>query len=227
MVNYIDVNELESELSRTRKKFEEWATKLQRNAVDVRDNHIQSMSDQTGKIDSLIARASHMQQQAEQVKERVSREEAESSALQQEVVAYQAEHDKLKLQVEQLKSEKQLREAEFQREEAAHSVEDNGKKKRLGALRKALALYSSRLGLTFKQGNDELQLVFTQIIRSNPTQEFVINVQISAENTYNVTKSEPAIPKLPELVQRLNQDNNFSAFIKKARAEFVAMSASA
>jgi hypothetical protein len=66
----------------------------------------------------------------------------------------------------------------------ASKMDEGVKRKKMDALRKALALYSSRLGLDFKQGKDELQLVFTQIDASQPSRPFLLAVKVHEDKTY-------------------------------------------
>ena len=89
----IDLRDLEGELSRTRRKFDEWAFKLQEAAIDTQHTHLQNMQDQsgeysqhqmsdmnsgyklcvlamTGKSQSMKARCQQLQEVAKQVKQR-------------------------------------------------------------------------------------------------------------------------------------------------------------
>ncbi len=44
----IDLRDLDGELSRTRRKFDEWASRLQEAALDTRQAHQHNMQDQSG-----------------------------------------------------------------------------------------------------------------------------------------------------------------------------------
>ncbi len=94
---------------------------------------------------------------------------------------------------------------------------------------------------------DELQLVMTQVQRSDPARPFKVAVRIMPDNTYRgaprhsclaaaasymsvdctcscaVSRCDPQVPGLPALVEVLNTSNQFSTFVKGLRVEWQRM----
>ena len=90
----LDLGDLDGELSRTRRKFDQWASRLQEAALDTRQTHQQNMQDQSGwlfpltlfstmflrpgiysklgKLQCLKARCQQLQEAAKNVKKRKS-----------------------------------------------------------------------------------------------------------------------------------------------------------
>ena len=102
-------------------------------------------------------------------------------------------------------------------------LEAEGKTRRdkLRSLRESVAAYGERLGLTFSQTEDEkLTFVFTQIDERFPHEEFCVNVHVSDERKYEVTECSPEIADMESMLEKLNTDSDFSAFIRATRRAF-------
>jgi hypothetical protein len=90
----------------------------------------------------------------------------------------------------------------------------------LNELTKGIANYR-RLGLEFEKINDDrLRLVFTLIDPRAPEKKFSFTVKITDSDVYRVDTCEPAVPRLADLLNTLNETNDFSAFVQSMRSEF-------
>jgi len=216
----IDLRDLESELSRTKANVESWAKSRTEFSSNTRDSHVQSMEDQSAKLNGLQARQAALGVAAQKVKLRVEQEEQEARALQQASLSRQEELRVCEQRAIAFKEQVATAEQECISLEDSANLDEGIKQKRLGALRKALSIYSSRLGLEFKQGTEELELVFTQIDPKEPSRPFGLAVKVHDDKSYEVTRCNPEVPALRELVIKLNQNSDFSEFIKTLRRAF-------
>jgi len=67
---------------------------------------------------------------------------------------------------------------------------------------------------------DILQVRYTNVDASNHEREFTVLLDVS-QNDYRVPSSKPLLPSLPSLVETLNRDRDFFAFLKHIRMAFV------
>lgn len=103
----------------------------------------------------------------------------------------------------------------------ALEAEGRMRKDKLSTLRESVAAYGERLGLTFSQTEDEkLTFVFTQIDERRPHEEFCVNVHVSDERKYEVTECSPDIADMDSMLEKLNTNSDFSAFIRATRGAF-------
>lgn len=167
MSKLIDLEELDSELDRTRTKFDSWAKYRVRVAADCKSNHACNLQEATAKISGLENRFQVLKGAAEKVRVRLQHENSEVATLTDILTSLQTERDTLHKSLQSINktishemSQLNSREEQFQQSMAS-------KKKKLNALDQALEFYDSRLGLEFRQGEDELQLLMTQV-RSRP-----------------------------------------------------------
>uniref|UniRef100_A0A7S3VTS5 Kinetochore protein SPC25 n=1 Tax=Dunaliella tertiolecta TaxID=3047 RepID=A0A7S3VTS5_DUNTE len=216
----MDLLELEHELSRVRSALDSWSDCKQQSAQEVKDSHVQFLQDQHGKMQSMKMKQGQMESAALLVKQRLEREQREAESLQDASSSLRAEKDAMcKRLIALQESLHSLEQEQLQRETEAKR-EDNVKQKKVAALRKALSMYSGRLGLEFKQGADELLLEMTQVQASHPQRVFKVAVRVLPDNSYSVTQCDPPVEKLPQLVQQLNLSNSFGDFVKSLRQEF-------
>lgn len=83
--------------------------------------------------------------------------------------------------------------------------------------------YYARLGLTFEAMADEnVRLVFTHIDPAQPAQPYTFTLHVSESEEYVLRECSPSLPSMPTLLAELNATNNFSAFVQRVRAAFVA-----
>ncbi|CAL4085816.1 unnamed protein product, partial [Meganyctiphanes norvegica] len=88
---------------------------------------------------------------------------------------------------------------------------------------KALALYTTNLGLRIevpKTQQQSLILIFTQINKSNPNEEFILELRLLENENYHLLNSVPQLSNLQKLEDRLNQTNNWKGFIVHVRKIF-------
>ena len=83
------------------------------------------------------------------------------------------------------------------------------------------ALYERYLGLTFvRMGGERLRLVFTNVDERDTSRAFSFEVFVDGADRYHVEQCEPSVPSMPQLLDRLNTNNDFGAFVRAMRAGF-------
>jgi len=180
----LDLKSLEAELARTKQKLEAWTTCKLQTANELKIGHVKSMSDNIGKARTLHEQHQKLGHVAQAVKQRVEREEGEVSSLARSVSHLRSEQDSMSRTVLALQEAVNLHQQECQQKEDDTHAFDMTRKKKLGALKRVLTMYSTCLGLEFKQGPDELHLVFTHVHAKQPERQFVLGVKILPDSTY-------------------------------------------
>lgn len=216
----IDLRELDVELAKTKATVDAWAKHKTDSFINARDAHFQTMQDQSAKLNELQAAHVALTASVQQVKQRVQVEENESEAAQQAAKEAQLSHEALRQRVEAMREELRLKDEACLELEEACLLNESIKTKKLNALRKALALYSTRLGLDFTSKDGVLELVFTRVDPSQPTRPFAVSVKVQEDKSYIVTKCSPPLQCLPGLLSTLNQTGDFSGFTKEVRTAF-------
>ncbi|KAJ9514281.1 hypothetical protein QJQ45_012209 [Haematococcus lacustris] len=191
----LDLTELTEELNQTRLAVDAWTARQNAVAGGLKEMHTSWKFDQDG----------------------LETEAQEVSALQDTSTALRQQKDQVYAVVVALQDTLQAQEQQYSQKEAEAASQDSVHRKKLAALQRVLHMYSSRLGLTFKQGADELQLVMTQVQASQPARPFIVAVRVLPDNSYQVTQCEPHVESLPTLLTALNTSNNFSCFVKSLR----------
>ncbi|GAX79456.1 hypothetical protein CEUSTIGMA_g6897.t1 [Chlamydomonas eustigma] len=217
----LDLRELERELSSTKNTVDTWAKQAEDCGVSIRDAYHMHSNDQSVKVSTLQARQLELADTAKSVKERLEREEREAAEARQVISFRQEEELVQRHKLQALQEELSQKEQACLALESAADLDESIVQKKISALKRALSLYSSRLGLEFKQGPDELHLHFTQVDQSQPQRSFMVGVKVHDDKSYEVTKCSPPVRALGDLVQVLNQTNDFSEFVKAIRQEFV------
>ncbi|KAL6759531.1 hypothetical protein V8C86DRAFT_2574226 [Haematococcus lacustris] len=213
----LDLTELTEELNQTRLAVDAWTARQHAVAGGLKEMHTSWKFDQDAKIDQLESSHRALQDAALQTKQRLETEAQEVSALQDTSTALRQQKDQVYAEVVALQDTLQAQEQQDRQKEAEAASQDSVHRKKLAALQRVLHMYSSRLGLTFKQGADELQLVMTQVQASQPARPFIVAVRVLPDNSYQVTQCEPHVESLPTLLTALNTSNNFSCFVKSLR----------
>jgi len=109
-----------------------------------------------------------------------------------------------------------------EKEQIAGEAEQK-KQEKVKNAEKALALYTTHLGLRIevpKTQQQALILIFTQINKSNPNEEFILELSLLENETYRLVNSVPQLPNSQKLEDRLNQTNNWKGFIVHVRKLF-------
>ena len=155
-----------------------------------------------------------LQQRAREERDRVDELRAELERLTAQESKLPPEQQKLTQQLAQCRSLVVQREAGCEQTQAA-------KEQKLAELDKGCTLYRTRLGLVFERvGEERLRLTFTNIDPADPMRPFSFQVFVDGGDQYHVESCEPPLPALDELVDALNADNDFSAFVRSMRKRF-------
>ncbi|EIE26841.1 hypothetical protein COCSUDRAFT_64680 [Coccomyxa subellipsoidea C-169] len=221
MNHRIVLDELNRDLSASRAKVEGWAqTKI--NAADkLREQHLTSVKDLKCKIVTLQNNKAKREQEVEELKQRLQHESEEEEQVKAQLRAAEEESDALPKEIHDIKTALDRETAELQRQESALADKESLREGKLRSLRQALDLYRARLGLQFRKDHtDELLLIFTHIDPSSHLREFMLGVHVHADNTYSITRCEPALEGLDPMLGELNSSNNFSQFVRQLRKRF-------
>jgi len=96
------------------------------------------------------------------------------------------------------------------------------KQEKIKNAEKALSLYTNNLGVRIEVSKTQRQsmiFIMTQISKSNPTQEFILELRLENDK-YCLMNSVPQLPNIQNLEDRLNQTNNWRGFILHVRKLF-------
>lgn len=150
-------------------------------------------------------------------------EETAIQTLESELAKVQAEQNSLPTLISEVKAmlsvEQQAAEAEAQE----ISIRELSQDKSLSGIKSTLVMYKERLGLYLQQNKDSgsLEIGFRHINKDDPDQQYKVTVRILEDNLFQVLSCEPKINSLEDLVDTLNADNDFAAFIRNIRKAFV------
>lgn len=216
----MELKELEAELGRVRRKAQDWATSRVQQVSDCTDQHKAFIRDQTEKAKELTGHKLHLEQVAEQTRQRLHDESHELLGLQSThtVVAHTTSAAQQSL-ISARDTLEQDRE-QYRRRMADLEAGQRRRQKKLDALVKSIALFGDRLGMQLKPGK-ELEVVFSCIDYHEPDKEFSFAVKVQDDDRYTVVTCSPAVPDLDELSAALNATNDFAAFTKAMRSRFV------
>ncbi|XP_006636671.1 kinetochore protein Spc25 [Lepisosteus oculatus] len=138
----------------------------------------------------------------------------------------------------EIKSE--IQENEMQKEKMMQALqkltEENAKKRelmtsqnkvnkgRLKNLNKAKQVFQESLGLEIRKLHGEkLQFVFRRVNHKDLDSVYTFTLRISEEGIYEVVSCDPPLECMSHLESRLQETNNFSAFLTNVRKEFAAL----
>ncbi|KAM3861970.1 kinetochore protein Spc25 [Diretmus argenteus] len=114
-----------------------------------------------------------------------------------------------------------LREEQTKRKEFVVS-QHKANKDRLRNLNKAKQVFQDRLGLEIRKIHGEkLQFIFRNIKPADQDSAYTFTMGLKEDGVYQIVSSAPALESLPGLEKRLQETNNFSAFLANVRKEFV------
>ncbi|KAG9340852.1 hypothetical protein JZ751_020045 [Albula glossodonta] len=117
-----------------------------------------------------------------------------------------------------------LKEGQAKKKELIIS-QNKANKARLKNLNKAKMVFQEWLGLEIRKIHGEkLQFVFRNISHKDPDSLYTFILGITEEGSYEVISSDPPIENMPQLEHRLQETNNFSAFLANVRKEFASLS---
>lgn len=116
-----------------------------------------------------------------------------------------------------------LREEQVKRRDLILS-QNKANKDRLKNLNKAKQVFQDRLGLEIRKiSGEKLQFIFRNINPADPDTAYTFTMGIKEDGTYQIVSSDPPIECLSVLENRLQETNNFSAFLANVRKEFVSL----
>ncbi|XP_061090433.1 kinetochore protein Spc25 [Conger conger] len=99
--------------------------------------------------------------------------------------------------------------------------QNKANKARLKNLNKAKLVFQESLGLEIRKIHGEkLQFIFRNINHKDPEIVYTFILRISEEGSYEVVSCDPPIESMPHLERKLQETNNFSAFLANVRKEF-------
>lgn len=163
---------------------------------------------------AIIAAGGALQQRAHEERLRVEevRDQLEKMTAQESKMA--PEQQRLTQQLAHCRSLVVQREAGCEQTQAS-------KEQKLAELDKGCTLYRTRLGLAFERvGEERLRLTFTSIDPADPLRAFSFQVFVDGGDKYHVESCSPPLASLASLVDTLNANNDFSAFVRNVRKGF-------
>ncbi|ROL46413.1 Kinetochore protein Spc25 [Anabarilius grahami] len=102
--------------------------------------------------------------------------------------------------------------------------QNKANKDRLKKLNKCKDVFQKHLSLEIRKiQGEKLQFVFRNISRKDPDMVHTFLLQLDAEGIYHIISCDPPLEKMAHLEHRLQETNNFSAFLANVRREFVAL----
>ncbi|KAJ8012800.1 hypothetical protein DPEC_G00046630 [Dallia pectoralis] len=100
--------------------------------------------------------------------------------------------------------------------------QNQANKDRLKNLNKAKKVFQDRLGLEIRKIHGEtLQFIFRDINPTDPDCAYTFRLKLNEAGCYQILSSDPPLECMPCLESRLQETNNFSAFLANVRREFV------
>ncbi|XP_070978739.1 kinetochore protein Spc25 isoform X1 [Oncorhynchus clarkii lewisi] len=100
--------------------------------------------------------------------------------------------------------------------------QNKANKDRLKNLNKAKQVFQGRLGLEIRKIHEKLQFIFRDINPKDSECVYTFMLRISEGGLYQIVSSDPPLDCMAHLEQRLQETNNFSAFLANVRREFLA-----
>ncbi|XP_030642510.1 kinetochore protein Spc25 [Chanos chanos] len=102
--------------------------------------------------------------------------------------------------------------------------QNKANKDRLKNLNKVKQVFQDRLRLEIRKiQGEKLQFVFRNISHKNPDSAYTFTLRINDEGAYQIVACDPPLEQMSYFEQRLQQTNNFSAFLANVRKAFVAL----
>lgn len=107
--------------------------------------------------------------------------------------------------------------------ELLHS-QNKANKDRLKNLNKMKDIFQERLSLEIRKiQGEKLQFIFRNISHEKPESAFTFLLRINEDGVYQIVSCDPPLAQMDYLERRLQETNNFSAFLANVRKEFVAL----
>jgi len=147
--------------------------------------------------------------------------EQEKAVSERDVLRRRADEE-LPQEISELRAIAERAEASLNEAKMNLSTATTAHSEKLNSLEQGVKHYAAT-GLTFdRAGDNKLKLTFTQIDPSNPGREFSFTLNVNDQNKYEVTDCDPEMSIVGKLVEKVNNDNDFGAFVKAMRKGFQA-----
>ncbi|XP_072541195.1 kinetochore protein Spc25 [Salminus brasiliensis] len=116
-----------------------------------------------------------------------------------------------------------LKQEQVKSRELLHS-QNKANKDRLKNLNKTKDIFQERLSLEIRKiQGEKLQFIFRNINHENPESAYTFLLRINEDGVYQIVSCDPQLVQMGYLERRLQETNNFSAFLANVRKEFVAL----
>jgi hypothetical protein len=216
-----EANFVESRLAAAQQKICAWSKAQVIEHEEQRDAHETRMAQYELDIAALEERGATLQAEREQQGEQQHSEANELVQLRETLSAMKLESETLPTEVAKFNEENDRRAQRVSGRKAEREAEVARQKETVNELEAKLARFK-QLGLHFvRAANDALTLVFTLIDPRDHMREFEFSVRVDeATDAYVLRSCCPEVEGVDALIQRLNEDNDFSRFVQSMRVEF-------
>ncbi|XP_076859060.1 kinetochore protein Spc25 [Brachyhypopomus gauderio] len=103
-------------------------------------------------------------------------------------------------------------------------LQNKANKARLKNLNKIKEIFQERLSLEIRKiQGEKLQFIFRNINHKNPESAYTFLLRINEHGVYQIITCDPPLQHAAQLERKLQETNNFSAFLANIRKEFVAL----
>ena len=175
-------------------------------------------------IAELRGEQAELRIQAAAVKEEMSRGQIMVGAIDKEIDQLHEQSSDLPKRLHEIREREDQIRAEVQRLEAEVEASVDKNEQDNSDLTQGVIAFKNRLGLDFQRiGENQLRLNMTNIDRKNPDRVFSFAVHIDPNDMYQVISCEPPLANIEELVNQVNQTNDFSKFVRQTRKAFCAL----
>ena len=187
----------------------------------LKSEHVSAMSKLDVDKDTLSRRKAALEDKLQCAGERLAQQREELKQIDDEIQELQGQQSKLPVVLGEVTNTLTQRRSTLEngRKQLAQLQTDNSD--RLGVLARGYQLYHERLGLDVERfGDDCLRVIFTKIDPANPARKFAFAVFVDESDMYQLKECVPEVPASVDLLQRLNDTNDFSWFVQVMRKEF-------
>ncbi|TRY92798.1 hypothetical protein DNTS_024868, partial [Danionella cerebrum] len=102
--------------------------------------------------------------------------------------------------------------------------QNKANKDRLKKLNKCKDVFQKHLSLEIRKiQGEKLQFVFRNISRKDPDAVHMFLLHLDAEGVYHIISCDPPLETMAHFEKKLQETNNFTAFLANVRREFVAL----
>jgi predicted Mrr-cat superfamily restriction endonuclease len=211
-------------LAQTRAKLNAFTSDTTRQLQADVSNHQVFIRRARDTIAELRTEQAELRIQAVSVEEEMNRGQQIVSSIKREINDLREQSSDLPKRLHEIRERENNIRAEVQRLEAEvekyviKNEQDNSD------LTQGVIAFKNRLGLDFQRiGRDQLKINMTNIDQGDPDRVFSFAVQIDPDDRYHVILCEPELPNTELLVNELNENNEFSKFVRNMRKAFRAL----